>query len=114
VSESWNSAGYLSICFSDGFDLTNATSKAFGNGLSSRQQWNFGNGSEKDNGLPVSAHPGAWRQDQCRGQVLRAGNPLLQMIFRVLMEEKLKASFGQSIANFGVLCEKAAVAGQAE
>lgn len=35
------------------------------------------------------------------------GNPILQMIFRVLMEKKLKAFFAKSITNLGELCEKA-------
>ena len=35
------------------------------------------------------------------------GNPILQIIFRVLMQKKLKAFFEKSIANLGELCEKA-------
>ena len=34
-------------------------------------------------------------------------NPIVRMIFRVLMEKKLKAFFAKSIANLGELCEKA-------
>ena len=34
-------------------------------------------------------------------------NPIVRMIFRVLMEKKLKAFFEKSIANLGELCEKA-------
>ena len=33
-------------------------------------------------------------------------NPILRMIFRFLMERKLKVSFEKSIANLGELCEK--------
>ena len=35
------------------------------------------------------------------------GNPILQMIFRALMQKKLKAFFEKSIANLAELCEKA-------
>jgi len=35
-------------------------------------------------------------------------NSIVRMIFRVLMEKKLKASFEKSIANLGALCEKTA------
>ena len=35
------------------------------------------------------------------------GNPILQMIFRVLMQKKLETFFERSIANLGALCEKA-------
>jgi len=34
-------------------------------------------------------------------------NPIIRLIFRVLMEKKLKAFFEKSIANLGALCEKA-------
>jgi hypothetical protein len=34
-------------------------------------------------------------------------NPIVRMIFRFLMEKKLKVSFEKSIANLGELCEKA-------
>ena len=34
-------------------------------------------------------------------------NPFIRMIFRVLMEKKLKVFFEKSIANLGELCEKA-------
>jgi hypothetical protein len=34
-------------------------------------------------------------------------NPIVRLIFRFLMEKKLKAFFGKSIANLGQLCEKA-------
>lgn len=34
-------------------------------------------------------------------------NPIVRMIFRFLMEKKLKVFFGKSIANLGELCEKA-------
>lgn len=34
-------------------------------------------------------------------------NPIIRMIFRFLMEKKLKVFFGKSIANLGELCEKA-------
>ena len=34
-------------------------------------------------------------------------NPIVRMIFRVLMEKKLKVFFEKSIANLGELCEKA-------
>ena len=34
-------------------------------------------------------------------------NPILQMIFRILMQKKLKTFFERSIANLGQLCEKA-------
>ena len=34
-------------------------------------------------------------------------NPIVRMIFRVLMEKKLKVFFAKSIANLGELCEKA-------
>ena len=34
------------------------------------------------------------------------GNPILQMIFRVLMQKKLKTFFERSIANLSELCEK--------
>jgi hypothetical protein len=34
-------------------------------------------------------------------------NPIIRMIFRVLMEKKLKVFFEKSIANLGELCEKA-------
>ena len=34
-------------------------------------------------------------------------NPVIRLIFRVLMEKKLKSFFEQSIANLGALCEKA-------
>ena len=34
------------------------------------------------------------------------GHPILQMIFRVLMQKKLETFFQQSIANLGELCEK--------
>jgi len=35
-------------------------------------------------------------------------NPIVRMIFKLLMEKKLKVFFEQSIANLGELCEKAA------
>jgi hypothetical protein len=34
-------------------------------------------------------------------------NPIVRLIFRALMEKKLKAMFEKSIANLGALCEKA-------
>ena len=34
-------------------------------------------------------------------------NPIVRMIFRFLMEKKLKVFFEKSIANLGELCEKA-------